>query len=337
MSCSRVAVVMPSWVGDAVMATPVLGALRSHLPGAEIIGVMRPGLDELFADGPLLDRTVAFINHGLHGAFAGARLLRELKADAVLLLPNSFRWGFSAWRSGIPIRIGYARDGRGWMLTHSLPSDRKALVSTRGHYAALAAHALGVDSIERTMELYVSGSELMQADQLLTDVPRPFVLLVPGGNRADKRWPPERFAAVAERLNQSHGLAAAVTGSPSERDIIDNVMRDSKVPIVDLSARGLTLGSLKAVISRASLVITNDTGPRHIAAALRRPLVTLFGPTDHRWTTIDCPTEAIVLAEPFLPENLIADRHPQACRIDRITVKDVSAAAERVLALGRND
>ena len=85
------------------------------------------------------------------------------------------------------------------------------------------------------------------------------------------------------------------------------------------------------VIRRAALLITNAPGPRHIAAALGTPVVSLFGPTDHRWTTINCPHERMVLADPFLPEALIADQHPKRCAIDRIAVADVLAAARQLL------
>ena len=93
----------------------------------------------------------------------------------------------------------------------------------------------------------------------------------------------------------------------------------------------MILGSLKAVIAESSLLITNDTGPRHIAAALGTPLVSLLGPTDHRWTTIACPHEHIVVANPFLPEPWVADDHPGDCAIEQITIGDVCAAAESAL------
>jgi len=122
-----------------------------------------------------------------------------------------------------------------------------------------------------------------------------------------------------------------ITGSPGEREVLTSVHRAAKTPLIDLSERGVTLGSLKAVIQRAALVITNDTGPRHIAAALGTPVVTLFGPTDHRWTTLHDVRERILLAEPFLPEELVADRFPRACAIEKIAVGDVVVAAESLL------
>jgi len=108
-----------------------------------------------------------------------------------------------------------------------------------------------------------------------------------------------------------------------------------QTPLVNLVDRDLNLGNLKAIVQRAALMITNDTGPRHIAAALGTPLITLFGPTDHRWTTINCPYERIILAQPFLPEEQIADQQPAACRIDRISVSDVAARVRDLLTIDK--
>jgi ADP-heptose:LPS heptosyltransferase len=199
------------------------------------------------------------------------------------------------------------------------------------YYAALAEFALGVGPIDRRIELATTPEERAAADELLQDVGQPFVVLNPGANRADKRWPADRFAAVADRLAASHRLHIVVSGSPGEGDVLRAVVGYAKVPIIDLAQRGVNVGSLKAVIERAAVVITNDTGPRHIAAALGTPVVTLCGPTDHRWTTLHGVRERIILAEPFLPEELVADRHPRACAIDRISVADVVAAAESFL------
>src|SRR5690606_38596979 len=157
-------------------------------------------------------------------------------------------------------------------------------------------------------------------------------VLNPGGNNEAKRWPADRFARVAEHLIERHGMRVLVNGAPAERDVVHAVvngvnerMRDRCAALCDL---GVTLGSLQGVVRRASIMVTNDTGPRHIAGALGVKLVTLFGPTDHRWTTI--PTrpggeELILVADPSLPAEEVANDHPERCRIDRITTESVLA------------
>jgi heptosyltransferase-2 len=136
---------------------------------------------------------------------------------------------------------------------------------------------------------------------------------------------------VAEALTTDGCAQCAVTGAPSERATIDEVLAEAKCPILDLAARSVTLGSLKAVLKRAALLITNDTGPRHMAAAFGTPTIALFGPTDHRWTTLHGANERLLVAEPFLPENLIADQHAALCAVDRIRAGDVLAVAQQML------
>jgi len=333
----RIAIVLPSWVGDAVMATPALRAVRCARPGAMITGIMRPGLDEVLRGAPWLDATIVCAMKGAGGPTRLAGAIRAAAPEAVLLLPNNFRSALAARLAGAPVRIGYRRDGRGWLLTHPVAAQRSETPTpTLEYYLSLAAHALAADAeaIDRRMELFITDDERARADELLAGVTPPYIVLNPGGNLAAKRWPPDRFAAVAAALHESHGLAALITGAPREREIADAVIAAAgpeQNPIVSLIPRGLTLGALKPVLQRAAIVITNDTGPRHVAAALGRPLVSLFGPTDQRWTTIGFPRERRLLAEPFLPETLIADEHRTVCRIERITVNDVLSAARDLL------
>jgi len=335
ITSSRIlSIVMPSWLGDTVMATPVLRACRERLPKAKLVAVLRPGLGEVLRGLPWLDEIVEVDSKGMGGAWRLGRTIRGTAADAVLLLPNSFKSALGARFSGIRTRVGYARDSRGWLLSHPIPlKSKKSIAPTPavGYYAELARQALGVLTIDQRLELAITNDQQAAGEALLHDVGSCFMILNPGGNRTDKRWPPERFAAVADHLAKKHGLAVVVNGSPGEREVIGAVKAAARTPIIDLSQRGVTLGSLKAVVKRASLMITNDTGPRHLAAALGTPVVTLFGPTDHRWTTLGCPHERLLLAEPFLPEELVADRHAKACAIDKISVADVLAAAEQLL------
>ena len=309
------AIICPSWVGDTVMATPVFRAARAARPKARLIGIMRRGLNEVLAGTPWFDEMINCEMKGVLGPIRLGKVLRQCGAEAILLLPNSFRSALGARLSSAAIRVGYDRDGRGWLLTHGKMAPRIHLpVAMIEYYAALAEFALGLPSIDTWPELATTPAERVAAEAILKDVPRPFIVLNPGGNKPAKRWPPERFAAVADALAKSDHLAAVVSGSPGEMEVLRAVTKSAKSSIINLAERGVSLGSLKAVLEQAKLLITNDTGPRHLAAALGTPLITLFGPTDHRWTTLNCPHERIVLAEPFLPEELVADRHAKRAR-----------------------
>lgn len=338
----RLLVVMPSWVGDVTMATPLLRALREALPRAAIATLTKPGLSPLLAGAPWIDERFEAPMRGLRGPWSGVGRARAFAADAVLLLPNSLRSGLAA----LPLarrRIGYATQLRTWTLTHALaPPERRAPTPAVDYYAALGAFALGSPVADRRIELFVSEEDRLGADRVLDRLGR-FLLVNPGANRIDKRWPIDRFAASAASIADAHRLDVAVTGSRGERRLAAVVAEEtarragSERRVVDLAARGIGLGSLKGVLRRAVLLLTNDTGPRHLAAALGTPSIVLFGPTDHRWTTLPADParrDRLLIAEPFLPEPLKADDFDDVCLIDRISIGDVLEAADSILGGG---
>ena len=333
----RLTIICPSWVGDIVMATPVFRAARAALPEATITALLRPGLEEILHGSPFFDHLEPCSMKGFSGPLHAGKVIKKHHPEAVLLLPNSFRAALTARFSSSPIRIGYKRDGRGFLLTHPLDIKISNIPTPAvEYYLHLARFAFGQKNLDPTLELHLTDHENQESARLLftedgvLGIDRPFILLNPGANREDKRWPAARFARIAEALHH-RGYAIAITGSPPEKDLLDSIVNSSASPILNLAQRGLSLGSLKAVIKRAELLITNDTGPRHLAAALGTPTVVLFGPTDHRWTTLPHAREHLLLAEPFLPEDLAADFYPDLCTVDRITVGDVLAAAEKLL------
>jgi len=330
----RLAVICPTWVGDCVMATPVLRAARRALPKAQLIALGQPGLESLLMPSPWLDGYVGVDAKGVLGAWRAAKALRGAGAESVLILPNSFRSALVCKLAGVRTRAGVRSDGRGWLLTDALALPaHEGIRTTLEHYALLAECALGLKpgEVDRRMELGVSAAQQSAADEVLRDVRTPFALMNPGAVRSNKRWPAERFAAAADALQERFGLSSAVTGSPGEGEILNAVVRSARHPVVNLAERGVTLGSLKGVIRRAAVMLTNDTGPRHMAIALGTPVVSLFGPTDARHTVIPGAREHMLRAEPFLPEELLADEHERACVIDRISVGDVVAACGLLL------
>ncbi|MGQ0629125.1 MAG: glycosyltransferase family 9 protein [Phycisphaerales bacterium] len=354
----RVLVVLPSWLGDTIMATPTLRLLLAGLPGSVIVGLARPGMDELLAGSELLDDVVTADARSVTGPARIAQRLKVFRFDAALILPNSFASAMGVRLAGVPVRVGYDRDGRGMLLTHALEAPLRALphtgfapISAVDYYLEAGRALLRVlgrepPAIAPALELSASVVQDARAEEVLykAGVPdgAPFALLNPGGNNPAKRWPVERFAAVAHHLISRHGLRVAINGSPAEAELVA-LIRDTIVlnepadgpQVACLHECGGTIGSLKGVVRRARIVITNDTGPRHIAAAFGVRCVTLFGPTDPRWTTLPEPAgpgrERILVADPSLPESELADDHPDRCRIDRIHTTAVVAAADTLL------
>lgn len=343
----RLLIVLPSWVGDAAMATPTLRAVRRALPGAFIGGLCRPGIDQLLAGTDFLDELHVERASGVMGPKFAAAKIRPRRYDTALLLTNSFSTALITRIAGIPRRIGYDRDARRFLLTDRIkaptrPDGSWAPVPAVHYYWTLAktfiSPAIGLEP--GPLELATTPAEEDAAGELLrragVDQARRWAVFCPGGNNPAKRWPPDRFAGVADHLAQSYGITTLLNGSPAEAGLISTIAGACRhASCVRLPELGITLGSLKPLVRRACLMVTNDTGPRHIAAAFGVPLVSLFGPTDHRWTII--PTrpgapEAILLADPTLPEGELANDHPERCRIEKIQLKEVLRAVDGALA-----
>ncbi|MCA9287709.1 MAG: lipopolysaccharide heptosyltransferase II [Phycisphaerales bacterium] len=359
---TRLLVVLPSWVGDAIMATPALRLLRDARPGA-LIGVLaRPGIDSLLDGAGLFDEAHVERGVGVMAPKLAAAKVRARRYHGAILLKNSFSSALAMRLAGIPRRTGYARDARSMLLTDALEppllSDGNwAIVPAVDYYLRLMRHAIDADPDHKhtppsharpaptrlelavTPDATVAGAEVLARAGVDPLADTPLAILNPGGNNPTKRWPIDRFAAVADYLSEERGLTVLINGSPAEADLADRVARDCRTDRVhNLARAGISLTALKAIVARCRVMVTNDTGPRHIAVALGVPVVTLFGPTDHRWTSVPCvplpdatPSEAIILADPTLPDTESANDHPERCRIERITTPTVIAACARLL------
>ncbi|HWB21018.1 MAG TPA: lipopolysaccharide heptosyltransferase II, partial [Phycisphaerales bacterium] len=299
----RLCVILPSWVGDCVMATPALRALHAHCPKARITLTCRPGLDGLLAGLPFAREFITTSMSSFRGPFRLASVIRAKNPQAVILMPNSLRSAFAARLTRSPIRAGYDRDSRRFLLTHPIPlptPSRTHPIPAIDYYLNLISMLTDVRTTDRTMSLTVSPSEMQSVQPLIASIPRPFIVLCPGGNKLQKRWPARNFAQLADALLQaSSAKSIAIIGSPSEspiaQEIISAVNPNHSSSVVNLIGKTRSLSDLKPILQSASLLVTNDTGPRHIALALSTPVVTLFGPTDHRWTTTYSPRERIIL------------------------------------------
>lgn len=360
----RLLVALPKWIGDCTMATPTLRLIRRAFPGTFIGGLMFPGADALFAGSDFFDALHVDRPQGIMGHKHVASRLRPHRYDTAILLRNSLSTALTVRLAGIPRRMGFDRDGRGFLLTDRLPTcpgpgGRYGVVSYVDYVYTLARRLLlplgkDADRLEpippppaylrlpagHFMELATTPEEESHAAAVLAKAgiraDERLALLVPGGNSEAKRWPASGFAAIARRLVDAHAFRVLIAGSPGELDLATRVAEESKRPCVVLPSLGVGIGPLKAVMRRCALAVANDTGPRHMAAALGVPLLTFFGPNDYRWATI--PTrphapEVMLTADPTLPESEIANDHPERCRIDRIPVAMALDALERLIAL----
>ncbi len=363
----RLLIVMPSWVGDIVMATPAVRCIRDAFPGRFIGGLVRPGMDQLLSGNELFDELHISTQHGMMATKKTANKIRPRQYNTALLLTNSFSTALTTRLAFIPQRIGYNRDTRGALLTDPIKPPRNhdkswKLTPAVDYYWNLTSHLLDEQPVDWSihtpsncidlplalpkraqMELGYTDSDSTKADSILEQAQitsdTRYAILNPGGNNQAKRWPADRFAQLADHLHNKHQLTVLINGSPAESPLCDQIIQSARTNPVSLPALGNTLGALKPIIDRAMIMITNDTGPRHIAAAFGTPLVTLFGPTDPRWTTIPTrlladgtSSERILVADESLPPDTSANDHPERCAIEHITYEQVSDATDTLLA-----
>lgn len=303
---ANILVIQPSWVGDAIMATPALRALRELYPDARISYLLRRYVKPVYTGMPWCDRLITY-RTGKSRAKAGRGLfdlaarLRAGDFDLAVLMPNSFKTALLCKMARIPRVAGYERDGRSFLLTDRLlpAKDKGKYIPTPvvDYYMGLARY-LGARNREMRLELFITEAERRDAQDVFQranldpalcrpaaqDRP-PLVLLNPGAQYGEaKCWLPENFAAVADRFIQDTGATVLISGAPRERKLIDAVKGHMKHRAVDLLENGLSLGALKEIVRRCDLMISNDTGPRHMAAAFNVPVVTVFGPTHPEWS-----------------------------------------------------
>lgn len=292
----KLGIFLPNWVGDAVMATPALRAVRTHLPSAEIVGILRPPIDQALSGTTWLDRTLVYQPRAKDRERRGWRLVRRLRAerfDTMLLLTNSLRTALLAFASGAPRRIGFDRYGRGLLLTdrlyHQRDGRRFVPAPVIDEYLKLA-YALGCPTESHRIELATLPEDEERANAVWQSLGLPrerrvVVLNSGGAYGAAKLWPTEYFTELARRLAAQHHRHVLVICGPSERDLARQITRDAAHPhVVSLADAPLSLGLSKACVRRAELMVTTDSGPRHFAAAFDVPVVTLFGPTHIAWS-----------------------------------------------------
>jgi heptosyltransferase-2 len=289
----RLGVFLPNWIGDVVMATPTIRALR-RLVGdhGQLIGIMRPYVAEVLAGTSWLQGQILYDKPPNQFAMASREVYQELRAaqfDRVVLLTNSLRTAWMARRSGARERIGHAYDARAWLLTKRLPRPRTAdgrLVPTLDAYLLLA-EAAGAPLESPRLELATTPADELAADAVWRRLDLPpgdqvVVLNSGGAYGAAKHWPAEHFGALARRIVAGTNLTVLVNCGPAEREIARQIAGRANNPrVLSLAdVEELPIGLTKACIRRTRLVVTTDSGPRFLAIAFGKPVVSLFGPTD---------------------------------------------------------
>ena len=285
---TRVLALAPNWLGDAVMCTPALRALHLRHSGARLTVAGRAGVCALLQDLPWIDGLVSI--PAQPSVAQMTRLAKELRPhgrDLVAVFPHSFRAALLARLIGGRRRIGYARNGRAWLLTDTLAPHREqgriTPVYMSREYLDLVA-LVGCEDDGAGLELGVSEAAIGETASRLAGS-GPLIGIAPGAAFGpSKRWMPEAFAETANLIAAACNARFLLLTGPGEEDIRDTIRRHAAVNFLTLPPVDDGIAVLKAALSQVDLLICNDSGPRHIAVAFKRPIVCIMGPTSPRYS-----------------------------------------------------
>lgn len=333
------------------MATPFLNALHTipAYKNAHITAYMRYGINEVLEGLTTINECITGKPSGITGPFTEARKLKSKNFNTTILLPNSWRMAFTTYLTGIKNRIGYKRNSRGIFLTDVIPCPTpggwKEPISAVDYYLHIAKHLGAETSINNRIKLAISPNQEKQAQTILqqadltidnqesNNTPQKYVLLNPGAIRIDKRWPADNFIKLADYLAEKYNFKILINGSPAEADLVTHIFKNTKSPSVNLPQLGITLGTLKVICARCTLIISNDTGTRHIAAAIGNAvtdnsitntnntqnqytackMISLFGPTNPSWAKINYESETEIYTGGQPIDNITTQQVIETC------------------------
>lgn len=329
----RIVVRPPNWLGDAVLALPAIAAIRRRYPGAHLTIAAAPAVAAVFREQTAVhpDRVIDLPAQSR----AAIAALEGGGFDLGILFPNSFRSAWQLRRAGVRERWGYPTAGRRWLLTRRSSRDKATKGLHQSDYYRSLVRGLDIDCGDDRPEIKPTGPSMERATALLTErrVP-PDVRLAgfaPGAAYGQaKQWPPDRMAATIAALVRDHDTACLVLGAAHDKTAsraIESWLRahapETMARVVDLVGR-TSLGALVGLMARCRVFVSNDSGAMHLAAAIGRPVVAIFGPTDERVTRPLGDND--VISEPvFCRPCLLRD-----CPIDHRCMKRIPA--ERVVA-----
>lgn len=334
-SAQRILIRSVNWIGDAVMTTPAIGAVREYFPHTEITLLANPLVGELFSPHPWVDRVIAFDHAGRHKGIRGRlRLAAELRRqgfDLAVILPNSFDSALVPWLAGIPVRLGKRSDGRSPLLTHGftdtgdIPGRHELM-----YYLDLLGHFGITGQVTRPCLATTPAEDRAAAALLATHgiEAESFVLGInPGATFGSaKRWYPERFAEVARRLAAEWGARVVIFGGPGETAIAAEIENHLEGACLNMAGT-TTVRELMALIKRCTFMVTNDSGPMHIAAAFGVPLTAIFGSTDHTGTAPYTDRAVVVRKEVACAPCKLRECPTDHVCMTAVTADDVVTAA----------
>jgi lipopolysaccharide heptosyltransferase II len=338
----RVLIVQTAFLGDVVLTLPLIERLQQHFPDVEVDMLTVPAHAAVLQQQPGIGRVIAYDKRGkqrgIGGFLAVGRQIQARRYDVVLAPHRSLRTALLVAWSRSPRRIGFARWWTRWAYTSTVPRPVKGHEVERNMHLLTALGVHGVSPAAR-LGLRVTEAARQKAAAYFTrggiaseDV---VVGLIPGSQWGTKRWPAEHFAALIDHLANTQALQCVLIGGPQDRPIAEVIRARCTVPVLDLIGQ-TTLQELPAYLERCTVVVSNDTGPMHIAAAVGRPIVALFGPTipEMGFAPYGVPWEEVSVALACRPCHA---HGPQHCPLSHwrcmmeLSVERVAASVQRLL------
>ena len=280
----RILIVNVNWVGDVIFSTPFIRAVREAHPNAYIACLLHPRCTEMLEANPRLNEIIVYDEEGKHKGLVGKmKLILDLRKkhfDTAFLLHRSFTKAFITFLAGIPERVGYLTKKRGGILTKAIeaPDEEQHKVE----YFLNIARAVNIRPSDVSYEFFVGDADRRSVKELLAKEgigdKDSVIVLCPGGNWDQKRWPKENFAELGDLLSEKTGAGIIISGAAKDAALAESIRAMMKNRPVIIAGR-TTLKELGALLERANLVIANDSGPMHIAVAVKAKTIALFGPT----------------------------------------------------------
>ncbi len=338
LQVDRILVRSLNWIGDAVMSTPALAAIRETFPEADITLLANPMVGQLLEGHPAIDHVILFDrkgrHHGLVGRMRLARQIAQGHFELAIILPNSFDSALIPWLARIPKRLGKASDGRSLLLTGRYHEN---LAGVKQHEVYNYLRLLEYFEIRGSVTepfLSTSTEEDQAASAFLASHGISSADILLGINAgasfgSAKRWYPERFAEAARYLSSLWGARVVLFGGPDEKPLVAEIEGCLNGNCLNLAGK-TTVRQLMSLIRRCNFMITNDSGPMHIAAAFKVPLVAVFGPTDHTGTA-PFSEKAVIVRQPTdcAPCKLRVCPADHRC-MTAVSVEHIVQASERL-------
>jgi heptosyltransferase-2 len=338
----RILIIRLDKIGDVLLSTPAIKALRDAYPKSYIAFLARPYARQIVNGNPYLDKVLLYNKRGKEkGILGNLEFIKELKTgqfDLAVMLHPTRRSHLLAFIAGIPERLGYDRKW-GFLLTKRIPHTKQFGLKSETDYTLDLLRYIGVESKDKALYMpvnTVSEDKVMHIFRYNGIKDGDIVVVVhPGASCPSKRWPARNFATVADRLAEKHRAKIIVIAGEDESAIGNSVAKAIKAGCVDLSGR-TTVGDLASIFKRSSLLISNDSGPVHVACAMGTPVVAIFGRSDRglspgRWGPSG--RDDIVLHKDVGCTICLAHRCRRGFRcLEAITSDEVLDAADRILA-----